>query len=98
MELADGAVATSSTEHRRWTGADGVARHHLIDPSTGSPAESRFASVSVVAATASTAEVLAKAAIVAGDGDVVTANGATGLAVTEEGAVVRFPGLDRFAA
>lgn len=96
LVVMDGAVATSSVERRRWLAADGRSRHHLIDPATGASTDGRFASVSVVAATASTAEVLAKAAIVAGDVSVVTAHGATGLVQTGDGDVLHLAGIDRY--
>ena len=55
-------------EHEAAPGVDrgGRALHHLIDPRTGEPAESGLASVTVVAGEAWRAEVLAKAAFVAG--------------------------------
>src|SRR4029077_6961859 len=46
--LSDGAVATSSVLRRRWT-SGGQARHHLIDPRTGRPAETSLVQVTVVA-------------------------------------------------
>ena len=47
---------------RRWTGG-----HHLIDPRTGTPAATRWHSVSVVAATATDANAAAPAAVILGD-------------------------------
>lgn len=63
--IADCGAATSSRTYRTWERA-GVQVHHLIDPSTGAPAWTDLASVTVVARTAWLAEVLAKAAFVAG--------------------------------
>lgn len=60
VRLDDGAVATSSQVKRRWVAADGSVRHHLIDPSTGTSADSPVLSSTVVAAEAWQAEVLAK--------------------------------------
>ena len=60
--IRDGAVATSSTQRRRWT-LDGVPRHHLIDPATGEPSTSDLVAVTVIAGAGWTAEVLAKAAL-----------------------------------
>jgi thiamine biosynthesis lipoprotein len=60
--LADGAVATSSPLRRRWRGTRGEM-HHLVDPRTGDVADTDARSVTVVAAEAWQAEVLAKAAI-----------------------------------
>ena len=73
--------------------------HHLIDPRTGEPAESGLASVTVVAGEAWRAEVLAKAAFVAGPDDGAALDrrdaGATGLLVTDDGEVLELAGLDR---
>ena len=60
--LRDHGAATSSVLRRRW--GDGL--HHLIDPRTGRPAVSGLAEVSVVAATAVDAEIVAKTALIAG--------------------------------
>jgi ApbE family len=63
--LCSGAVATSSRVRRAWGQGDD-RRHHLIDPATGAPARSGLAAVTVVAAAGWQAEVVAKAAFVAG--------------------------------
>ena len=60
--LAGQGAATSSVLRRRWAGG----LHHLIDPRTGLPAASDLVEVSVVAATAVDAEIVAKAALIAG--------------------------------
>ena len=65
LRLASGGVATSSTLLRRWR-AQGVERHHLIDPADGGPAGSGIASVTVVAGTAAWAEAWTKAVMVDG--------------------------------
>ena len=98
LAFAGGAIATSTRLRRAWT-RDGRALHHLIDPRTGAPADSGLASVTVVAGEAWRAEVLAKAAFVAGatDGaDLIGRAGATGLLVTDAGDVVELPGLATF--
>jgi thiamine biosynthesis lipoprotein len=64
--LADGALATSSTTRRRWRTEAGDQRHHLIDPRTREPAVTTLHSVSVIAGSAMTAEVHAKASLIAG--------------------------------
>jgi thiamine biosynthesis lipoprotein len=56
LELTHGALATSGSDRRRWTGG-----HHLIDPRTGAPAVTPYLRVTVAAASAVDAEVLAKA-------------------------------------
>ncbi len=63
--LVTGALATSTQARRRWT-VDGEERHHLIDPATGAPALTDVASVTVITHDATEAEVVAKAALVAG--------------------------------
>ena len=65
LALGEGAVATSTRLRRTWTRGD-RSLHHLIDPRTGAPADAGLASVTVVAGEAWRAEVLAKAAFVAG--------------------------------
>jgi thiamine biosynthesis lipoprotein len=65
VALASGAVATSSRAKRRWV-RGGEEHHHLIDPRTATAARSGLVSVSVVAADATTADVVAKSAFVAG--------------------------------
>ena len=62
MTIASGALATSSTTVRRW--GDGM--HHIIDPRTGMPADSRWRTVSVAAATCVDANIASTAAIVLG--------------------------------
>jgi thiamine biosynthesis lipoprotein len=63
--LRDQGAATSGTGHRTWTQA-GRRLHHLIDPRTGSPAVTDLHEVSVVATTATLAEVHAKTALLLG--------------------------------
>lgn len=63
-----GAVATSSITRRTWhQGAS--ARHHLIDPRSGLPAETDWLSVTAIAPRAADAEVFAKALLIAGAKD-----------------------------
>ena len=98
LAFAEGAIATSTKLRRAWTRGDRTL-HHLIDPRTGEPAESGLASVTVVAGEAWRAEVLAKAAFVAGVDDgrtLIEASGATGLLVTDDGQVLELDGLDQF--
>ncbi len=58
-------VATSGVSIHRWE-VDGQVRHHLIDPRTGSPAETDVVQATVVAGSSLRAEALAKAAVIAG--------------------------------
>jgi thiamine biosynthesis lipoprotein len=65
VRLYDQALATSTTAVRRWR-RDGRLLHHLIDPQTGRPAESGVLSASVMAPTATEADVFAKTAVLLG--------------------------------
>lgn len=65
LEIDDGAVVTSTRLRRRWL-VDGAEQHHLIDPRTGRSAFSGWAQVSVIAGTATDAEILVKALFLAG--------------------------------
>ena len=61
VSVLAGGVATSGSARRRWR-RGGRERHHLIDPASGRPAESRWAQVSVAAGSCLAADVAAKAA------------------------------------
>ena len=63
VTIASGALATSSTTVRRW----GAGAHHIIDPRTGMPADSRWCTVSAAAASCVDANIATTAAIVLGD-------------------------------
>jgi FAD:protein FMN transferase len=65
VSLLRGALATSGTNRRRWL-RSGVVQHHLIDPSTGAPASSPWAQVTVCGLTCVGADVAAKAAFLLG--------------------------------
>lgn len=98
ISLEGGAVATSTVLRRRWQ-ADGDERHHLIDPATGRPAARELVAASVIAARGWQAEVLAKAALLAGVDDglaLVAARHAEALLVDRHGGLHRTGGFDRF--
>ncbi len=89
LALEHGAVASTWRTKRVWS-VDGTPRHHIIDPSTGVPAETGLAGVTVVSGAGWHAEVLAKAAFLAGTeqaAPLLDANGAAGIAVTDDGTV-----------
>ncbi len=64
--IGEGAVATSGIDVRLWQRDDGGYAHHLIDPSTGSPAWTGLICASARAPTALEADTLAKAALLSG--------------------------------
>jgi FAD:protein FMN transferase len=61
IRLLGGGLATSGTTYRRWR-RGGELQHHLLDPSTGRPAHSRWLEVTVAAGSCLAADVAAKAA------------------------------------
>jgi thiamine biosynthesis lipoprotein len=65
LELTAGGLATSGRDRRRWR-RGGEERHHVIDPSTGRPAATDLLRVTVVAADAVEAEVLATSLLLIG--------------------------------
>jgi FAD:protein FMN transferase len=95
LALEDAAIATSGRDRRHWR-RDGEERHHLIDPSTGRPAQGDLVRVTVVAPTAVEAEVLAKSLFLAGE-HVATAEAETrripAVLVTTDGRTVIAGGL-----
>jgi FAD:protein FMN transferase len=83
VRLSDHGIATSSRLMRRWR-AGGLERHHLLDPRSGCPIDNGLDAVTVIAADAWLAEVLTKAAFVAGAAEgtrLLTQLGAAGLLV-----------------
>jgi thiamine biosynthesis lipoprotein len=66
LALASGGLATSGRDRRRWR-QRGEERHHIIDPLTCRPAERGPLTVTVAAASATEAEVAAKAIFLAGE-------------------------------
>lgn len=98
LSLASGAVATSSRTRRRWE-RGGRSFHHLIDPATGAPAEGGVDAAVVVTGSAAWAEVLAKAAVIAGPdegAELIGRFGATGLLILEGGEAMRLPGVEEY--
>lgn len=59
VQLDDGAVAASSTLHRRWRSGQ-RSHHHLIDPRSGASTSTGVVGVAVVAGTAAWADALSK--------------------------------------
>lgn len=61
------AIATSSSEKRKWLNENGLHMHHLIDSRTNLPAQSNLIQVSVLAPDLTTAEVYAKCVLILGE-------------------------------
>lgn len=87
IPLCQGAMATSGVARRHWQ-QGGQPRHHLLDPRTGTSAQSGLWSVTVVAARCEQAEVGAKVAFILGrkrGADFLRAHSLPGLLVGEDG-------------
>lgn len=96
--VVDGAVCTSTTVGRHWTGELGP-EHHVREPATGRPLATGLRAVTVVGARAMQAEVLATTALSAGPleaPEIITGVGATGVLVTDEGEAIELAGLAPF--
>jgi thiamine biosynthesis lipoprotein len=97
LDVAGGAVATSTTLRRRWT-IDGRARHDLIDPRTRRRSDTDVDVMTVVAGEAWRAEVLAMAGLLRGSAGAfdLLDHLAHGLVVSGLGDVACSPGLGPF--
>jgi thiamine biosynthesis lipoprotein len=95
--VMDGALASSSTLHRRWPVAGGTA-HHIIDARLGAPATGRWVQCSVLARDATTADVLATALLADADAvlPALAAHGAQALLVSGDGSCMMTPGLAEY--
>ncbi len=94
VALRGRAIATSTTLKRRWR-RGGEWRHHIIDPRTGAPARSPIVSASVIARTATEADVYAKCGLML-DADAarefIESQHAEGLFVLDDGSILRTAG------
>lgn len=86
-----GGIATSGRDYRRWK-IGSQPQHHIIDPRTGRPAETDVLSATVIASSASQAEIAAKVALILGTPAglewIDTRPQCAGLLVTEDGRMI----------
>lgn len=65
VSIRSGGLATSSTTVRRWS-HEGRTMHHILDPSTGAPADTCWRTVSVAAKSCADANIACTASLVRG--------------------------------
>lgn len=96
LELEAGGLATSGRDRRRWM-RGGREVHHVIDPSTGVPAETELVTATAVATSASDAEVLATSLFLAGGAACAAAEadagGVPAVLVVSDGSTILAGGL-----
>lgn len=97
--ISGGGLASSTTRLRRWSSARGTL-HHILDPRTGKPARSPWATVNVSAGSCLDANAAALSAIVLGDdaSGWLTQHALAARLVAHSGAVVRTGGWPLEAA
>lgn len=94
LDLASGAVCTSSVARRSWQTMSGRAVHHLIDPRTGEPGGEGLRAVTVAGSDPAWAEVWSKALFLEGRRRIADLARARGLAawwVDEDGELAMTP-------
>ena len=97
--VAEGAVATSGRDYRRWQ-QGAVWQHHIVDPRTGQPAQTDVLCATVVAPTMLCAEAAAKTALILGSQNGLTwiENQAVlaALLVLEDGQILSSPRMEEY--
>lgn len=95
-------VATSGTSVHRWALDHGRPTHHLIDPRTQRPAHTDVVQATVVAPTASEAEVIAKTAVILGSVEALGYFGRSAalaaILLLESGELACLPGIETWLA
>jgi thiamine biosynthesis lipoprotein len=101
LRVRDAGVATSGTGRKNWR-AHGHRYHHLIDPPTGHPSESEVLAITVVAPTATAADVLATSAYLAGAAGglrmIESLPDTECIIITEDGSVLASRGVEGYLA
>ena len=95
-------MATSGTSVHRWQLADGRVTHHLIDRRTGYPAATDVVQATIVAPSASEAEMIAKSAVILGSSAALPFLGRSAalaaVLLLESGDLVSLPGIEAWLA
>ncbi len=96
--MLDGKTAVTSGTYQRYFEADGRIYHHIIDTSTGWPADNGITSVTVIADSSAIADGLSTACLVLGaekGAELAKTYGAELITVTEDGLLTVTDGLKR---
>jgi thiamine biosynthesis lipoprotein len=91
LGLTHGGLATSGSDRRHWRRAD-TEQHHLIDPSSGRPAETDLLRVTAIGSDAIDAEILAKTLFLGGS-EAALARDVPAVLVTVDGRTLTTGGL-----
>ncbi len=95
--LADGAMATSGVDYRTWHQNE-TRMHHIIDPLTGSSANTDGLTVTVMAPDAATADAWATATLVGGSAlgmHALLEQDLAGMMITQDGRILVTPQMDQ---
>lgn len=96
LALSGGAVATSTTQRRRWS-VEGEPRHHVIDPATGTCADTGLRTATVVAGEAWWAEALATQLLLAPESEWARIVGdGVAVAIDQDGGRHLLGSIDRY--
>lgn len=96
--LANRSLATSGIDYRTWF-SNGRVAHHLLDPTTGRPAETAGLTVTILADEAATAEAWATATLIAGSVagmDALLNADLAGLMVLKDGRILLTPSMHAY--
>lgn len=99
VNVEDKAVVTSGGYERNFTDADGTLYHHIMDPSTGYPADSGLSSVTVISEDDTLADGLSTACFVMGEEKALAFYRESAaqfelILVTDDGRIIITKGLD----
>lgn len=96
LQLSEGCFVATSGDYERYVELDGVRYHHIMDPSTGYPANSDVCSVTIVSDSGLLCDALSTACFVLGSKEglaLARECGAEALFVAEDGSITMTDGM-----